>query len=75
MHIIRKSKVDHLRSMLDGYKVHVPNEFFFYKAGNKFQNLKVSSPAPVTTFLPHGLIAKIFIYKIYLNTTLYMCVQ
>lgn len=37
----------------------------FLADGNTFQNLKVSSPAPVTIYYPHGDIAK--------YNTLYVC--
>lgn len=33
-------------------------EFSFLALGNKFQNLSVSSPAPVTMLEPQGLIDK-----------------
>ena len=31
-------------------------EFSFFALGNRFQNLRVSSPAPVTILEPQGLI-------------------
>jgi hypothetical protein len=39
--------------------------FYYFVFGKTFQNLRVSSPAPVTIFYPHGLIAR--------YSTLYEC--
>ena len=44
--------------MLDGKRELAFPSFLFFKLGKTFQNLKVSSPAPVTTVFPQGLIAK-----------------
>ena len=42
-----------------------PTPLSFFKDGNKFQNRRVSSPAPVTMLEPQGLMPR---YK-----TLYVC--
>ena len=44
--------------MLDGKRELSLPSFLFFILGNIFQNLKVSSPAPVTIVFPHGDIAK-----------------
>tara|TARA_B110000503_G_C6917318_1_gene317176 strand:+ start:232 stop:378 length:147 start_codon:yes stop_codon:yes gene_type:complete len=44
--------------MLEGKRELSFPSFLFLILGKIFQNLKVSSPAPVTTVFPHGLIAK-----------------
>jgi hypothetical protein len=44
--------------MLEGNKELDFPSFLFFKLGKTFQNLRVSSPAPVTIVFPHGLIAK-----------------
>jgi hypothetical protein len=56
-------------SMLDGNNELVPPNgmlsLFPFTEGNTFQNLNVSSPAPVTIFCPSGLMDK--------YSTLYVC--
>ena len=51
------SHSSHLSSLKDGFIIdyYCPNYFL---GGNTFQNLNVSSPAPVTKVWPSGLIAK-----------------
>lgn len=49
----------HLKSIFDGNNVLFPNmPSFLFLEGKTFQNLKVSSPAPVTIFCPQGDMAK-----------------
>lgn len=55
----------HLMSRCDGWiELVAPPEspmapiLWLFMLGNTFQNLRVSSPAPVTIFEPHGLIER-----------------
>ena len=69
-------KIIQRRSTLEGYKLLAPKLPFDLIDGKTFQNRRVSSPAPVTIFLPQGLIALIIICNNeYLNIKLYINVH
>jgi hypothetical protein len=51
-------RVVHLMSREEGNRADAPAERLLLEDGNTFQNLRVSSPAPVTMLWPSGLKAR-----------------
>ena len=55
--VIKKIIFSHLKHMDSVFKLDLSLHYFYF-LGKMFQNLRVSSPAPVTIVVPSGFIAK-----------------